>query len=116
MTVAKRKRNLRKLWEDILTGKKSAPKNESVWFQNPLIAFLYTKYHRKKRWDEKSERGFYADIRATYHYIKWLVCDLGLECPDHLHNFMLAKSLENDSDGKEWVDLYFKINENKRKV
>lgn len=112
-----RKVDLRKLWIDVNTNHKNPPKDETVWLDDPLIAFLFAKYHRHKRWDEKQETCFYGNVKALYNYVLWVVRDLGLELPEHLNNYMIAKSLEvsDESSDKEWVDLYFKNLVNKKK-
>jgi hypothetical protein len=116
VTKSKKTVDLRKLWEDVNTYGKPAPKNESVWLTNPLIAFLFAKYYRKKPWTEEQEKSFYGNVKAIYSYVYWIVHDLGLERPQHLHNYMIAKSLDVDSSDKEWVDLYFQKIENKNKA
>ncbi len=106
MTATKtRKRDLRKLWEDVTINGKRPPKNEKVWFDNPLIAFLYAKYHKKEPYTEELEKLFYGNVQAIYSYVYWVVRDLGNEVPQHLHNYMIAKSIE-DCDN-EWIRLYF---------
>lgn len=108
-TKIKRKRNLTKLWEDIRLGKKQPPKNEKIWLENPKMAFIYAKYVRKSRWPELQEVVFYNNLQSLCSYCLWITGSLGEKVPDHLHNFMLAKSLENLSEeDKEWVGLYFK--------
>lgn len=106
MTTKTRTRDLAKLWEDIRSNKKKPPKNENIWLDNPYAAFIYAKYVRKSRWSESQEVCFYNNIKALYSYSFWITNSLGQSVPDHLHNFMLAKSLEDGKD--EWVSLYFK--------
>jgi len=108
MTTKTRKRDLVKLWQDIRIGKKKPPKNESIWLDNPKVAFIYAKYVRKARWSEDQESCFYKDVKALYSYIFWITDSLGEKVPEHLHNFMLVKSLESGEEDKEWIDLYFK--------
>jgi hypothetical protein len=107
MTTKNRKRNLAKIFEDITVHNKKPPKDESIWLDNPKMAFIYAKYIRKTRWPELQEFCFYKNIQALYSYVLWIV-DTGQSVPEHLHNFMLAKSLESLEEDKEWIDLYFK--------
>ena len=107
-TKVSRKRDLRKLWEKINNGESKPPKNEKVWFGNPLIAFLFAKYHKRAPYSSELETLFYGNVKAIYCYMNWVIYDLGLDRPEHLHNYMIAKSLESDlGSDKEWVDLYF---------
>lgn len=109
ITKTKRKRNLAKIWEDITVRNKKPPKDESIWLDNPKMAFIYAKYIRKSRWPELQEVVFYNNLQSLCSYCFWITDTLGEKVPDHLHNFMLAKSLENISEeDKEWFDLYFK--------
>lgn len=105
--ATKTKKDLRGLWEDILNNKAVPPRDEKVWFDEPLIAFLYAKYKKGKRYSEKLEELFYGNVKAIYCYVYWVVNNLKLDRPEHLHNYMIAKNLENNVDDKEWVDLYF---------
>jgi hypothetical protein len=112
--VAVKKKNLRKLWEDVNNGK-PAPKNESVWLADPKFAFLYAKYIRGTRWSEQEEATFYDDLKVLYNYAYWIVHSLNQDCPEHIHNMMLAKAMVEDKEDKDWVDLFFKLVENKNK-
>lgn len=108
MAITK-KVDLCELWTAVQSGKKRLPKDESVWLSDGKFAFLYAKYFRKARWSEVEEICFYGDVKALYNYSYWLVTDLNDLVPEHLHNFMLAKVLDNvDRADKEWIDLYFK--------
>lgn len=102
-------KELKKIWEDCLNG--IMPKDERVFLSDPKFAYLYAKYFRKKRWDEKDEIIFYKDIKVAYLYSIFL-CD---NVPEHIHNFMLAKNLEDltDSD-KKFVNEYFDYLKKKR--
>ena len=115
MTTKTRKRDLRKLWEDVSIHGKRPPKDEKVWFDNPLIAFLYAKYMKGEPYPEKLEKLFYGNLKAIYSYVYWLVHDLGREAPEHLHNYMIAQSLNCDDSEQQWVDLYFEKLKNKKK-
>jgi len=108
MQMASKTKNLSKLFQDILNNNKKPPKDENIWLLEPKMAFLYCKYFRKKRFSEEQERCFTTDLKALYHYVYWVVYSLGEKQPEHLHNFMLASSLSNESKEKEWADLYFK--------
>lgn len=110
MPVVKKKVDLKNVWTDALNGK--LPKDDRVFLKEPKFAYLYAKYIRKKRWDEKDERIFYKDIKCAYLYCVFIED----KPPEHLHNFMLAKNLGkiNEND-KRWIDEYFShINKNKR--
>lgn len=107
-TRKKKKVDLRVLWEEVSIEGKNPPKDESVWFDNPLIAFLYAKYVKGDRYSEDLEKLFLGNTRAIYCYVYWVVNDLRQDRPEHLHNFMIAKHLENDSADREWIDIYFK--------
>lgn len=104
-TKLPRKRDLRKLWEQVNLEGKTPPKNEKVWFENPLIAFLYAKYKKGEPYSEELEKLFYGNLKAIYCYCYWVVKDLGKPLPEHLNNYMIAKSIEDDSD--EWIRIYF---------
>jgi len=116
MTIAKtkRKRNLRKLWEDVTVNGKRPPTNEKVWFDEPLIAFLFAKYKKGKPFSAELEKLFYGNVQAIYNYVYWVVHDLGLERPEHLNNYMIANSLSASDKEQEWIDLYFEKIENKK--
>ena len=104
-------KKLKQLWIDVLAGKKI--KNERAFLEKPEFAYLYAKYIRKKRWDEKDEFVFYNDLKCACLY-----CDfIDDKVPDHLHNFFLAKKLgEVDENDERWLEQYFKIVEkNKNK-
>jgi len=101
-----RSKTLNGLWQDVVNGK-TPPADESVWFSNPLIAFLYAKYQKKERYSEELERLFYGNLQAIYSYSHWLVTNLEQPVPEHLHNYMLMKGLEDRVEDKEWLDLYF---------
>lgn len=105
-------KDLKQLWANALAGK--MPKNERVFLSDPKFAYLYAKYIRKKRWDEKDEVIFHSDMKCCYLY-----CVFMGKPPEHLHNFMIAKSLEDlDDIDKRWIDEYFnflksEVSENK---
>lgn len=93
--------NLKKAWTDLLAGKKL--KNERIFLQDPKFAYLFAKYFRKNRYDEQDEFIFYKDIKCAYLYCVFLEKKI----PEHLHNFMIAKNLENlNEEDSRWVKEY----------
>lgn len=101
MATKTKKKDLKKMWADAVAG--IFPKNERDFLTDPKFAYLYAKYVRKKRWDEADEVIFHSDLKCCYLY-----CVFMEESPEHLHNFMIAKNLENlDEQDRRWVDEYF---------
>ena len=102
--------DLRNLWMEVNNGKEP-PEDESIWFLDPLVAFLFAKYKKGSPYSLELEKLFYGNVKAIYCYVDWMVRDLGLERPEHLHNYMITKSIEfgagSGERDKEWVDLYF---------
>lgn len=113
MATKTRTKDLKKLWTDALSGK--MPKDERDFLVEPKFAYLYAKYIRKKRWDEQDETVFYSDLKCCYLYSIFMEDTP----PEHLHNFFIAKNLENlDDQDRRWVDEYFdylKKNDKKKK-
>jgi hypothetical protein len=110
MTTIAKEAELRELWEKALIGKKI--KDERVFLSNPKFAYLYAKYIRKKRWDEKDEIIFHTDLRCAYLYCVFIEDKV----PDHLHNFFLAKKLGKMDDVDErWLEQYFDWNSKQNK-
>lgn len=96
-----KRKSLKDHWVDALNG--VLPKNERIFLKDPKFAYLYAKYIRKKPWNEKDEMVFYKDLKCAYLYCVFLA-----NPPDHLHNFMIAKNLDNLTDqDKRWVGEYF---------
>lgn len=110
--MATRTKDLKQLWTDALSGK--LPKDERVFLKESKFAYLYAKYIRKKRWEEKDEVVFYNDLKCCYLYAIFM----SDAPPEHLHNYFIAKNLENlDDQDRRWVDEYFnylKNRENKK--
>ena len=95
MTTAVKEVDLKKLWQNVLSGKPL--KDERVFLRDPKFAYLYSKYIRKKRWDEKDELIFHNDIKCAYLYCIFIDDKI----PDHLHNFFIAKKLGKNDDMEE---------------
>lgn len=97
--------DLRKLWEKVLAGNKI--KDERVFLTDPKFAYLYAKYIRKKRWDEKDEVVFHQDLRSAYLYSVFVGEG---KIPEHIHNYFIAKKIGGLSDCEQrWSDEYFKF-------
>ena len=100
--IKKSKVDLRELWIRVLQGEKIEDKR--VFLKDPKFAYLYSKYFLKERWPEKDEVIFYKDLKCAYLYAIFLEGKV----PEHLHNFMIAKNLEDlDEQEKHWVGQYF---------
>lgn len=100
--VKEKEVDLRKIWEKVLAGDKI--KDERIFLRDPKFAYLYAKYIRKKRWDEKDELIFHTDLRSAYLYCVFIDSKI----PEHIHNFFLAKKLGNvDESEQRWMDEYF---------
>lgn len=94
--------DLKELWTKTLSGQKI--KNSRLFLSNPKYAYLYAKYIRKKRWAEKDELVFHKDLKCAYLYCVFIAKDI----PDHLHNYFIAKKLDNNSEIEDrWISEYF---------
>jgi len=100
--ITKKSPDLKKAWINVLAGKRI--KDSKIFLTDPKFAYLYSKYIRKNRLEEDEEIIFYKDLKCAYLYCVFVK----KSPPEHLHNFMISKNLENLSEeDKRWVNEYF---------
>lgn len=104
------KNKVESLWIECSSGKKPWPKDERIWLRKPQTAYLYSKYKKKNRLTEKQEFIFYKNLTVLCSYVYFIVNDLQLPVPEHIHNFMLMKGMEEKD--REAVKFYFRIIKN----
>lgn len=72
----------------------------------PERVYLWAKYVVHDRISLEKEQILYESPRLIYFYSKLLI-ELKIPIPDHLHNFMLAESMNEPSDDQKDFILNF---------
>ena len=73
---------------------------------SPERVYLWAKYVVKGKISLEKEQILYDSPRLIYFYSKLLI-ELEIPIPDHLHNFMLAESMNKPSDDQKDFILNF---------
>ena len=73
---------------------------------SPERVYLWAKYVVKGKISLEKEQILYDSPRLIYFYSKLLI-ELKIPIPDHLHNFMLAESMNKPSDDQKDFILNF---------
>ena len=80
--------------------------DESVPVDTPERVYLWAKYVVNDKIPLEKEQILYESPRLIYFYSKLLI-ELKIPIPDHLHNFMLAESMNKPSDDQKDFILNF---------
>lgn len=80
--------------------------NNFLPVDTPERVYLWAKYVVHDRIPLEKEQILYESPRLIYFYSKLLI-ELKIPIPDHLHNFMLAESMNEPSDDQKDFILNF---------